>query len=133
MPLPLPNLDDRTYANLVDEARALIPSLDPAWTNHNPTDPGIVLIELFAWLSEMLLYRIDRIPDDNYWTFLKLLNDTRPENTVWQRRQALSLGDAIRETVLELRERYRAVTADDFERLALDDWPLSDEARALGD
>jgi hypothetical protein len=133
MPLALPNLDDRTYADLVAEARALIPSLDPAWTNHNPSDPGIVLAELFAWLSEMLLYRVDRIPEANYWTFLKLLNDTRPQNAAWQRRQAMSLDDVIRETVLELRERYRAVTAEDFERLALEAWPLSEEARALGD
>lgn len=132
MSLSLPNLDDRTYADLVGEARALIPSMYPAWTDHNPTDPGIVLIELFAWLSEMLLYRINRIPDENYWTFLKLLNDTQPDNAAWRDRQALPLDDAMRATVLELRARYRAVTADDFERLVLDDWPMSDAAQALG-
>ena len=46
MPIPLPNLDDWTYADLTAEARALIPSLCPEWTNHNPSDPGITLIEL---------------------------------------------------------------------------------------
>src|SRR6266699_1306572 len=60
MPVPLPNLDDRRYDDLVAEARGLIPSLDSTWTNHNPSDPGITLVELFAWLSEMLMYRIDR-------------------------------------------------------------------------
>ena len=35
MPIPLPNLDDRTYADLTDEARALIPRLLRGWTDHN--------------------------------------------------------------------------------------------------
>ena len=74
MPLPLPNLDNRTYADLVDEARALIPSLYPDWTNHNPSDPGITLVELLAWLTEMVIYRVDRVPDANKEVFLKLLN-----------------------------------------------------------
>jgi len=49
MPLTLPVLDDRSFDDLVAEARALIPALAPEWTNHNPSDPGITLIELFAW------------------------------------------------------------------------------------
>src|SRR5690349_4133941 len=53
MPLPLPNLDDRSYTDLVEEARRLIPTYAPEWTNHNPSDPGIMLIELFAYLTEM--------------------------------------------------------------------------------
>ena len=53
MPLVLPNLDDRTYADLVAEALAMIPARAPEWTNFNPTDPGVTLIELFAYLAEM--------------------------------------------------------------------------------
>jgi len=128
MALPFPKLDDRAYAELVNEAVALIPSLCPAWTNYNPTDPGIVLIELFAWLSEMLLFRIDQIPEKHYRVFLKLLNDP----AVWAQRQNLSLDDAVRETVLELRERYRAVTAEDYVRLILDDWPQAEEVKKSG-
>jgi len=66
----LPTLDDRTLADFVNDARAMIPSLAPAWTDHNPTDPGIVLIEMLAWLAEIVLYRIDRVPDRSYLTFL---------------------------------------------------------------
>ena len=62
MPLPLPNLDDRSYTDLVEEARRLIPTYAPEWTNHNPSDPGIMLIELFAYLTEMLIYRLNRSP-----------------------------------------------------------------------
>lgn len=73
MPLQAPNLDDRTYAQLVAEARALIPRYTPEWTDHNESDPGITLIQLFAWMTEMLLYRVNRIPDRNYIEFLRLL------------------------------------------------------------
>ena len=48
MPLRLPNLDDRRYADLMTEARRLISLYDPEWTNHNPSDPGITVVELFA-------------------------------------------------------------------------------------
>jgi len=73
MPLPLPKLDDRTFADLSAELRSLIPRYDKAWTNHNPSDPGITLIELFAWLAEMLMYRMNRIEKRNYLTFLELI------------------------------------------------------------
>jgi hypothetical protein len=115
MPLQLPNLDERRYADLVAEARRLIPVHDPSWTNHNPSDPGITLLELFAYLSEMLLYRLDRVTAEHQRKFLKLLNgpDWKP---------GTDLGADIRDTVLAVRARDRAVTAADFERLATDDF-----------
>ncbi len=36
------------------------------WTDHNPSDPGITLIELFAFLSENFLSRLKQIPDDHH-------------------------------------------------------------------
>ena len=73
MQIPLPNLDDRRWADLVEEGRALIPVLAPEWTDHNIHDPGITLIELFAWLAETGVYRINRIPDRYKRKFLALL------------------------------------------------------------
>ena len=52
MPLPVPNLDDRKFQELVDEAKRRIPRYAPAWTDHNVSDPGITLIELFAYRSQ---------------------------------------------------------------------------------
>ena len=72
-----PDLDDRTWQDLVDELRALIPQYAPAWTDHNPSDIGITLIELFAWLAESLIYRLNQVPDKNYVAFLNLLGITR--------------------------------------------------------
>ena len=72
-----PDLDDRTWQDIVDEARALIPKYAPQWTDHNPSDLGITLIELFAWLVEGLTYRLNRVPEKNYIAFLNLLGITR--------------------------------------------------------
>jgi len=122
MPIQLPNLDDRAYADLVEEALALIPTYAPEWTNHNPSDPGITLIELFAHLTEMLLYRLNRVTDANMLAFVKLLNgpDWVPPDPLAKE----AMTEAIRQAVLKLREPNRAVTAKDFERLALQVDPL---------
>jgi hypothetical protein len=112
MPLTLLDLDDRSYADLVTEARALIPALAPDWTDHNPADPGITLIELFAWLTEMLLYRIDQVTDSSRLAFLRLINGRD-----WK--QTKSIAEEIRNTVVDLRKPTRAVTAADFEQIAL--------------
>ena len=74
MPIGLPNLDDITYDDLVAEAVARIPGLTDAWTDFNPTDPGIVLVEMFAWLTEMLIFQTNQVTDHQRLTFLKLLN-----------------------------------------------------------
>lgn len=73
MSLPIPNLDDRNFEDLMKEALSLIPVYDKQWTNYNPSDPGITLLELFSWLSEMTIYRINRVPEENYRKFLELL------------------------------------------------------------
>jgi Baseplate J-like protein len=76
-----PDLDDRSWQDLVDEARALIPKYAPQWTDHGPGDPGIALIELFAWLVEGLIYKLNRVPEKHYLAFLNLLGITRDPPT----------------------------------------------------
>jgi hypothetical protein len=66
-------LDDRTFKDIVDEAIRLIPRYCPEWTNHNPTDPGITLIELFAWMTELTLYRLNQVPEKIYLSLLELM------------------------------------------------------------
>ena len=73
MALPVQNLDDRTFQDLVNEARSKIPQYCPEWTDHNLSDPGITLIELFAWMTELIIYRLNRVPDKNYVGFLDLI------------------------------------------------------------
>jgi predicted phage baseplate assembly protein len=73
MPLTPPNLDDRQFADIVAEAKTLIPRYVPEWTNFNETDPGIALTELFAWMSEIIIYRLNQVPNLNYIKFLQLI------------------------------------------------------------
>ncbi|WP_330231180.1 baseplate J/gp47 family protein [Nocardia sp. NBC_00508] len=72
-----PNLDDRRWADLVSEALALIPEYAPQWTSRAPSDPGITLVELFAYLVEQLIYRLNQVPDKHHLAFLRLLGITR--------------------------------------------------------
>ncbi|MFB2835652.1 putative baseplate assembly protein [Floridanema evergladense] len=71
--LPKSNLDDRTFNDLVEECILRIPRYCPEWTNHNPGDPGITLIELFAWLTDQMFMRFNQVPRRNYVAFLELL------------------------------------------------------------
>jgi predicted phage baseplate assembly protein len=73
MALPAPNLDDRRFQDIVDEAKRLIPQYCPEWTNHNVSDPGVALIELFAWMSEMVMFRLNQVPERLYVHFLNMV------------------------------------------------------------
>ena len=129
MTLPLPNLDDRTYADLVESAISQISLEYPEWTDYNPSDTGIILIELLAWLSEMTLYRVNQIGDENYASFLSLLKGEQwdlPNIPAKERQQTLQ--SEINKTLLELRQRYRAVTTVDYEQLIIEDWNTSSDS-----
>lgn len=73
MPLPLPTLDDRRFEDLAQEARARIAAHTPEWTQLNPGDPGVALIDLFAWLADTIIYRVNLIPLRQRRAFLNLL------------------------------------------------------------
>jgi predicted phage baseplate assembly protein len=76
MALPVPNLDDRRFQDLVDEAKRLVQQRAPEWTDHNVSDPGVTLIETFAWMTDQLIYRLNRVPERNYIKFLELIGVT---------------------------------------------------------
>jgi predicted phage baseplate assembly protein len=71
--LPEIELDDRRFQDLVSEARLKIARSCPEWTEHNVSDPGITLIELFAWMTEMTIFRLNRVPDKLHVALLELL------------------------------------------------------------
>jgi predicted phage baseplate assembly protein len=73
MALPSPDLDDRRFQQLVDEAKTYIQRRAPEWTDHNVSDPGVTLIETFAYMVDQLLYRLNRVPEKNHLAFLDLL------------------------------------------------------------
>jgi len=76
MSLIAPKLDDRHFQDLVDEAKKRIPHYVKEWTDHNVSDPGVTLIELFAWMTDVLLYRLNQVPDRHYIKFMEMLGLT---------------------------------------------------------
>ena len=79
MPFGPPDLDSRTFDALVHEAKQRIPRYLPEWTDLNESDPGIALVELFAWMTEATLYELNRAPDALRLKLLALLGyQTRP-------------------------------------------------------
>jgi hypothetical protein len=110
-----------SFDELVQEGLSLIPAYAPEWTNHNPSDPGITLLELLAYFSEILAYRALRITPDAKLHFLRLL-----EGRVASQTDALFGGPssdvdkAIRDRVQALSQVQCAVTPGDFEQLAID-------------
>jgi hypothetical protein len=109
VPLPFATLDDRTYADLVQEGLALVSATGRDWTNHNASDPGITLLELFAFVTETLVYRINRVTERERQAFARLLGATAPGGT------PADVEDALR----ALRAPARLVTASEFEAAAL--------------
>jgi hypothetical protein len=110
--IPQTNLDDRTFDQLATEALSLIPRYCPAWTDYNPSDPGITLLELFAYLTEASIYHINRIPERSLERYAALVGVTR------------SAGEPITETLNRAvasldsdRHPQRAITESDIERL----------------
>jgi hypothetical protein len=73
MPILPPNLDDRSFADLLEESRRVIARECPAWTDLSASDPGVTLLEAFAYLTEQMIYRLNRLPEKAYIEFLRLI------------------------------------------------------------
>lgn len=80
MGIDIPNLDKHTFDTLLEDAISKLPSRAPAWTDYNLSDPGITLIELFAWLNDINSYRLNRISNEHQEAFLKIVNFNTKEN-----------------------------------------------------
>jgi hypothetical protein len=122
MPIPLPNLDDTTYAQLMELALRRIPVFAPEWTNHNESDPGITLAQLLAYFTEMLLFQTNEITDRDRAAFARLLGAEHVG------------GDAdeeLKQAILRRRVEQRAVTPSDFEQHAMEADPRVARARCL--
>ncbi len=139
MPIPLQKLDDRSYEDIIAELRALIPAYSNGeWTDHNPSDPGITLLELAAWLADSVIYRLNRITPASEMRFLELLFPELPAHLPdkpkkltreerYRKLRELSaarpedarayLEDAKERFREDWRTKYRAVTPADFQEI----------------
>lgn len=73
MPLPAPDLDSRKFQDIVDDIKRQISLRCPEWSEHNVSDPGVTVLELFAYLFESALFRLNQVPERNYIKFLDLI------------------------------------------------------------
>ncbi|MCA9595095.1 MAG: putative baseplate assembly protein [Myxococcales bacterium] len=73
MPLAIPNLDQRRFEQIVTEIRRRVPTFTPEWTDLNESDPGITLAQLFAFMTEQLLFQVNQVPEKGLITFLKMV------------------------------------------------------------
>jgi hypothetical protein len=114
MPIPVPTLDDRTFEQLVAEGRSLIPRYSKEWTNHNPSDPGITLLELLAYLTETTNFQLDQIPDTSIMRFLQLVDVCRQSLAG----QPEAIDQTLERALHTMIQVTRAVTTADFDALA---------------
>ena len=69
-------LDDLSWREMVESVRRRIPGAsDGAWTHHAAVDPGVTLLELFAWLIEQRIFWIDQVPADLTRALFALLGE----------------------------------------------------------
>jgi hypothetical protein len=106
------------FDDIVREGLSLIPAYAPDWTNHNASDPGITLVELLAYISEILVYRALRVTPDAKFHFLRLLgyDEARLADLVGQPSHVIE--EAIRARVEQMAWAENVVTPADFEALA---------------
>ena len=113
MPAPVPVLDDRSFDDLVLEARSLIPRVLPEWTDYNPSDPGVTLLELFAYLVETLFFQVDQIGERTLDHFATLLGAARPPAGAPAGPAPDGVAERLRRAVTARALPSRAVTAAD--------------------
>jgi hypothetical protein len=110
-----------TFDELVQKAISLIPAYAPQWTNHNPSDPGITLLELLAYFTEILSYRALRVTPDAKLHFLRLLEgQVKSSSEGLFGRPSWKVDEEILKRVHALASVECAVTPDDFEKHVLD-------------
>lgn len=73
MPLPIPNLDDQRFDDLVADARARLATHTPELTQIAAGDPAHVVIDLFAYMTESILFRANLIPERQRRVVMNLL------------------------------------------------------------
>ena len=96
MPIEPPQLDDLRYDTVVEDLVRRIPVFAPTWTDHNDSDPGITLIQLFAHLAEQIGYRLDRVPELAHIALLDLLGIRLEPAGAARAELALLFGDPTR-------------------------------------
>ncbi len=150
MQIQFPDLATRTYKDILEEMISTIPKYSEDWTNYNPSDPGIMILETLAWIFDATFYRINRIPEESYINFLRLIagaggeevdkqleilkkdpNSDRYQIEILEYLKEIEeskKGGQINKNIIEMKaaalrfikSKYRAITEEDFRTLAIE-------------
>jgi hypothetical protein len=150
MTLKSPDIAARTYEDILGEMISSIPRYSEKWTNNNPSDPGITVLEILAWVFDSTLYRMNRIPEESYINFLRLMAGIKGDELgslldelkkyPYSDRNYIEFLDFLKEiednktkgekikdinemkaaSLRFLNSNYRAVTLDNFNSLAIE-------------
>ncbi|WP_408960099.1 putative baseplate assembly protein [Natrinema sp. 74] len=118
--IDVPELDDRSYEELLTEATKLIPAYAEDWTDVNPHDPGITILEVLAWLTETYVYQLDRITDDHREKYLALMDERRRPPTPASARLRLALPDDAAWARIPAGTRCSVTSTDTTDRFETD-------------
>jgi hypothetical protein len=112
--LSAPTIDNRTFDDIVAEARTRIPRYTAEWTDFNEGDLGMALIEVTAWMTELLIYRMNLVPDLAYVKFLELLGITLTPASPAQALITVTVQKnwPVNTVALPLRSQFAAPAAD---------------------
>ena len=66
--IPQVSYTSRDYVSIRQDLIDLIPLYAPEWTSRNPADFGIVLLELFSYVGDLINYNIDRSTNESFIT-----------------------------------------------------------------
>jgi hypothetical protein len=114
---------DPDFDTLVRQGVALLPIVAPEWTDHNPSDPGVTLIELLAYVTDALLYRAAHVGVADRRAFLRLLSGTAGAELALdddpRPLAGAALQAALAGALAGLADPDVVVTSADAERLAL--------------
>lgn len=64
--IPQVDYTSRDYSAIREDLISLIPTYAPTWTNRDPSDFGIALVELFSYLGDLLNFYIDRAANEGF-------------------------------------------------------------------
>ena len=71
MALELPQLGQKEYNEIVEDLVRTIPKYSKDWTNYNPSEPGIIMLEAFAYLADHLMYSVNQLPLKSYLHYMR--------------------------------------------------------------
>ena len=101
MTLQIPDLDSRDFEQLRADLLARIPVHTPEWTHAGESDPGVTMLELFAFLAENLLYRCNQVPERNQILLRQCLPLRQHPGLVVARQQLAPIESGGRAQVLQ--------------------------------